>query len=88
MELSKTDILLTPSVVAKDGDEEGTPTALVEALAQGIPVISTWHSGIPEIVEDGAHVRAGIPTRPLDGRRAARSGGADPALSTAVESDQ
>ena len=51
--LAKADILLAPSVTAKDGDEEGTPRALIEALAQGIPVVSTFHSGIPEVVEDG-----------------------------------
>ena len=40
-------------MTAKDGDEEGTPTVLLEAQAVGLPVISTAHSGIPEIVEDG-----------------------------------
>jgi colanic acid/amylovoran biosynthesis glycosyltransferase len=52
--LREADILLAPSVTAQDGDEEGTPTALIEALAQGIPVLSTRHSGIPEVVPDGA----------------------------------
>ena len=51
--LKDTDILLAPSVTAQDGDQEGTPTVLIEALAQGIPVISTYHSGIPELVQDG-----------------------------------
>lgn len=51
--LSNTDILLTPSVTAEDGDQEGTPTVLLEALAQGVPVVSTRHSGIPEVVQDG-----------------------------------
>ncbi len=51
--LRNTNILLAPSVTAKDGDQEGTPTVLIEALAQGLPVISTHHSGIPEIVQDG-----------------------------------
>ncbi len=51
--LKETDILLAPSVTAQDGDQEGTPTVLMEALAQGIPVISTYHSGIPELVTDG-----------------------------------
>ena len=31
---------------------EGIPVVLMEAMAQEIPVISTWHSGIPELVQD------------------------------------
>jgi colanic acid/amylovoran biosynthesis glycosyltransferase len=51
--LAKTDILLAPSVTADNGDQEGSPVVLMEALAAGIPVVSTQHSGIPEVVEDG-----------------------------------
>lgn len=46
-------ILLAPSVTATDGDEEGIPNALKEAMAMGLPVIATRHGGIPELVEDG-----------------------------------
>lgn len=45
--------LLAPSVKAGDDDHEGIPVALMEAMASGLPVISTRHSGIPELVEDG-----------------------------------
>jgi colanic acid/amylovoran biosynthesis glycosyltransferase len=38
---------------ASDGDEEGTPTVLMEASSIGLPVVSTWHAGIPEVVRDG-----------------------------------
>jgi colanic acid/amylovoran biosynthesis glycosyltransferase len=51
--LQSADVLLVPSVTATDGDQEGTPTVLMEASAMGLPVVSTFHSGIPEIVEDG-----------------------------------
>ena len=46
-------IFLLPSVISQDGDEEGTPTVLLEAQAMGLPIISSFHSGIPEIVLDG-----------------------------------
>jgi colanic acid/amylovoran biosynthesis glycosyltransferase len=46
-------VFLLPSVTAPDGAKEGTPTVLVEAQAAGLPVVSTYHAGIPEIVEDG-----------------------------------
>jgi colanic acid/amylovoran biosynthesis glycosyltransferase len=52
--LRHADILLAPSVSGENGDEEGTPTVLIEALAHGIPVVSTRHSGISEVVPDGA----------------------------------
>jgi colanic acid/amylovoran biosynthesis glycosyltransferase len=52
--LRNADILLAPSVTSADGDQEGTPTVLMEALAQGIPVVSTRHSAIAEVVPDGA----------------------------------
>jgi len=46
-------LFLLPSLTARDGDQEGTPTVLLEAQAVGLPVISTLHSGIPEVVADG-----------------------------------
>jgi len=51
--LDKTNIFLSPSVTASDGDQEGIPVVLMEALAKGIPVVSTIHSGIPELIKDG-----------------------------------
>lgn len=51
--LNRSDVLLAPSVTARDGDCEGIPVSLMEAMATGLPVISTWHSGIPELIEDG-----------------------------------
>ena len=38
------------SVIAESGDSEGTPVAVLEAQAAGLPVISTFHAGIPDVV--------------------------------------
>jgi len=51
--LDNTHIFLLASVTASNGDEEGIPNSLKEAMARGIPVISTFHSGIPELVDNG-----------------------------------
>jgi colanic acid/amylovoran biosynthesis glycosyltransferase len=47
------DIFLLSSVTSSQGDMEGIPVSLMEAMACGLPVISTVHSGIPELVIDG-----------------------------------
>lgn len=51
--LVESDVLLAPSVTAPDGDEEGIPNVIKEAMAIGRPVVTTRHSGIPELVQDG-----------------------------------
>jgi len=45
-------VFLLPSITADGNDQEGTPTVILEAQATGLPVISTNHSGIPEIILD------------------------------------
>lgn len=50
-------LMLVPSVTAADGDQEGIPVSAMEAMAMGLPVISTWHSGIPELVRDRVNGR-------------------------------
>ena len=51
--LNTSNILLAPSVTSQAGDQEGIPVVLMEAMAMGLPVITTQHSGIPELVENG-----------------------------------
>ena len=51
--LARTHVFLAPSVTAADGDQEGLPVVLMEAMATGAPLVATRHSGIPELVEDG-----------------------------------
>jgi colanic acid/amylovoran biosynthesis glycosyltransferase len=51
--LAQADVLVAASVTAADGDEEGIPNVLKEAMASGMPVVGTRHAGIPELVEDG-----------------------------------
>jgi colanic acid/amylovoran biosynthesis glycosyltransferase len=48
----KADIFLHHSVTGSNGDQESIPTVIVEAMLFGLPVISTFHSGIPEVIND------------------------------------
>lgn len=54
--LDSSHIFLLPSVVAKSkeylGDEEGIPVSIMEGMCMQLPVVSTYHAGIPELVKD------------------------------------
>lgn len=52
--MANSDIFVQTSTTSTEGDKEGTPTVLLEAQARGLPVVSTWHAGIPEIVDDSS----------------------------------
>jgi glycosyltransferase involved in cell wall biosynthesis len=46
-------VLAAPCIVGSDGNRDGLPTVLIEAMAIGVPVVATPVTGIPELVEDG-----------------------------------
>ena len=74
------DLFVLPCVVAPDGDRDGIPNVILEAMASGLPVVSTDHSGIPEAVDHG---ETGILVPPGDAVALAEALGtllADPGL--------
>ncbi|QDY89998.1 colanic acid biosynthesis glycosyltransferase WcaL [Arthrobacter sp. UKPF54-2] len=68
--LESSDIFVAPCVVAADGNADGMPTVLLEAMASGVPCISTAVTGIPEVVRNGS---TGILARPGNSRLLARA---------------
>jgi glycosyltransferase involved in cell wall biosynthesis len=52
-EMSRARCFVQHSVVAPSGDSEGTPVAILEAGATGLPVVATRHAGIPDVVVEG-----------------------------------
>jgi glycosyltransferase involved in cell wall biosynthesis len=64
-------IFVLPAVLSADGDRDGIPNVILEALAMELPVVSTRHSGIPEVIRDGEN---GLLVPPADA----------PALATAI----
>jgi colanic acid/amylovoran biosynthesis glycosyltransferase len=55
--LEKTTLFCLPSIITEKGGREGIPVALMEAMAMGLPVVSTRTAGIPELIE---HQKEGL----------------------------
>lgn len=51
--MREADVFIQHSITGGDGDQEGLPVSILEAMAQALPVVSTVHAGIPEAVQDG-----------------------------------
>ncbi|RPI75659.1 MAG: glycosyltransferase, partial [Ignavibacteriales bacterium] len=50
--MNNADVFVHHSITSEQGDQEGIPTVIMEAMATGLPVISTFHSGIPELIDN------------------------------------
>ncbi len=76
------DVICCPSIIAADGDRDGLPNVLIEAMSTGLPAIGSQLSGIPEAISDG---QTGflVPTRDINALADALQRYADPALRAA-----
>lgn len=61
--LPQASVLAAPCVVGSDGNRDGLPTVLIEAMARGVPVVATDVTGIPELVR---HAETGLIVKQRD----------------------
>lgn len=76
--LDRADLFVLPSVITPNGTTEGLPNVLIEALAAGVPAVSTRVTGVPELIRDGETGLLAEPGSPSDLRRAITRLLADP----------
>jgi colanic acid/amylovoran biosynthesis glycosyltransferase len=68
--MARARVLALPCVTGGDGNRDALPTVLIEALALGLPAVSTPIAGVPEIVDEGVSgllVAEGDPAALADG---------------------
>jgi glycosyltransferase involved in cell wall biosynthesis len=65
-EYQRASVFALPCRVLEDGDRDGIPNVLMEAMACGLPVVTTGISGITELVRDGENGLIVEPDRPTD----------------------
>ena len=53
LEMGRSFCFIQHSITASNGNKEGTPVAILEAMASGIPIVSTFHAGIPDVIQNG-----------------------------------
>ncbi|HNQ12221.1 MAG TPA: glycosyltransferase [Bacteroidia bacterium] len=53
--LDSANVFVHHSVTSEQGDTEGCTNSIMEAMAMELPVLSTYHGGIPEMMDDGVH---------------------------------
>ena len=81
------DLFILPCRVDETGDRDGLPNVIVEAQSQGLAVVSTAISGIPELVRDGVNGRFVDPDDSAELARVIANLGADPATRNALGSE-